>query len=350
MPVLSAARLPARTKSLPSAVLVVGQEPLLRREALAWLRQAASQGQNAWSDELHGPDVTWEEVARLWSTRGLFSSRRVVLLQEAHAWVRRYRAELEKALKNPPPHNTLVLVADQEASSTRVYKQIDRHGLVIRCEAPSGDQVLDWLQERVQRVHGCTLDPDAAQLLVERIGNLPALLDQELAKLAAYAGPGAKITAPMVKQLVGSWRTQAVWDLIDAALEGNAPAALEQLDRLLQAGEEPLRILAAFSYVLRRMAEATEIFLQHWEAGRRLELETALAQAGEKRFVLSARAAQLRQLGRWRGRELLAWCTEADAALKGFSQLPPRVVLERLLVRLSKRMRPSGTSAAAGAG
>ncbi len=44
---------------------------------------------------------------------------------------------------------------------------------------------------------------------------------------------------------------------------------------------------------------------------------------------------QLRRIGRQRGGQLYEWLLDADLALKGSSSLPPRLVLERMIVRLA---------------
>jgi DNA polymerase III subunit delta len=44
---------------------------------------------------------------------------------------------------------------------------------------------------------------------------------------------------------------------------------------------------------------------------------------------------QLRRLGRHRGSQLYNWLLEADLDLKGQTAMPPRLILERLVLRLS---------------
>ena len=64
----------------------------------------------------------------------------------------------------------------------------------------------------------------------------------------------------MVHDIVGGWRAKTIWELTDAALDGNASAALEQLDRMSQAGEHPLAMFGAMAAVLRRFATAARIY------------------------------------------------------------------------------------------
>jgi DNA polymerase-3 subunit delta len=123
--------------------------------------------------------------------------------------------------------------------------------------------------------------------------------------------------------------------MLDAALDGKLPEAMRQLDRLLASGEQPVGILGQISASLRRFAAATRLVLQAEAAGRRIAPSQALEQAGVKPFVLQKAERQLRRLGRSRGARLYQWLLEADLDLKGDSAMHPRLILERLVLRLA---------------
>src|SRR5205807_5277408 len=134
-----------------------------------------------------------------------------------------------------------------------------------------------------------------------------------------------------VDKLVGNSRAENMWKIFDAIGAGNAAEALTILDRLFEQGEEPLRILGAFSMQLRRLAQAARWNVQGQPLAR------ALDRAGVPPFAQRASEQQLRHLGRRRADRLYDWLLEADLGLKGFSQLPPRTLLERLVVRLARK-------------
>jgi DNA polymerase-3 subunit delta len=123
--------------------------------------------------------------------------------------------------------------------------------------------------------------------------------------------------------------------MLDFALDGKAREALQQIDRLLTSGDAPIKLLAQISASLRRLAAATRLILQAEAAGRRTGVGPALQQAGVNKFFLQKVEGQLRRLGRQRGSQLYRWLLEADLDLKGDSQMPPRLILERLIVRLA---------------
>ena len=123
--------------------------------------------------------------------------------------------------------------------------------------------------------------------------------------------------------------------MLDAALDGRLEEALILLNRLMLSGESPLAVLGQVSATLRRMAAATRLVLLAESEGRRPNLRLALEEAGVRGFFLAKTEAQMRRLGRQRGTRLYDWLLEAQLDLRGQSRLPPQVILERLLVRLS---------------
>ncbi len=259
----------------------------------------------------------------------------MVVVEQADDFVSRYRAELEKYLAQPKSTGVLVLEVKAWPANTRLYKAVAARGLHVDCSCPAPARLTRWLVSWAKRVHGAQLVASAAELLVEMAGPELGLLDQELAKLALTTEPGKRITAESVSRSVGSWRAKTTWEMLDAALGGNVREALVQLDRLLLAGEHPIAILAQISVSLRRFAAATRLILQAEAEGRRMALRDALREAGVREFVLHKAEKQLRQLGRHRGDRLYGWLLQADLDLKGASALPPRLILERLIVRLA---------------
>jgi DNA polymerase-3 subunit delta len=81
---------------------------------------------------------------------------------------------------------------------------------------------------------------------------------------------------------------------------------------------------------LRRLAQAARL------SSRGQPLGAALQQVGVPPFAVKGCEQQLRHLGRDRANQLFDWLLDTDLGLKGGSQLPPRTVLERLVIRLAR--------------
>lgn len=331
--------LAAPSKHAPEAVNVVfGDEPFLKRLALTALKkEALGTGDADFSlSVLEGDKAVLRDMLDALSTVAMFGGgRRLVVIEEADDFVSQNREKLETYVAKPFPTGRLVLEVKSWPANTRLHQMVAKTGLPIECSAPKAAQLPKWLINWANETHGVPLDAAAAKMLVELVGPELGLLDQEIAKLALLVPEGGAISAKLVSNHVGSWRARTAWEMIDAALAGNLSGALVQLDRLLLAGEFPVAILGQISATLRRLAAATRTILSAEAQRQRVSLRSALEQAGVRSFVLSKSEAQLKHLGRDRGRQLYRWLLEADLALKGDSALPPRLVLENLLIRLA---------------
>jgi DNA polymerase-3 subunit delta len=331
-----------RKPAIPGVCVLFGSEAFLKRLVLAELRRLVLGEDGGFGETaIPGDDAGWLDIADELATYSLFGpSRRMVVIENADEFVSKHRPELEDYAASPSSTGVLVLEVSTWPKTTRLYKAVDQSGLQIECTPPGGVTLRNWLVTWCAQQHGATLSTAAAEELIELAGPEMGLLDQELAKLAAYAGPDGNITPDIVRQLVGGWRAKTTWDMLDAACSGDAPAALDQLDRLLNSGQDPVAILAAAGYVFRKIGAAARLVEHASQRGSRISLGQALAQAGVKPFAIAKTEAQMKQIGRQRATRLYQWLVQADLDLKGGSSLPPRVVLERLIVRLSKRAAP----------
>jgi DNA polymerase-3 subunit delta len=316
---------------------VYGDEAFLRRQALLKLREAVLGGEEGDFSftAVEGRKAEWRDVQEDLSTVAMFGGgRRLVLVEEADEFVSRYRGELEDYTAKPSRTGVLALDITTFPATTRLYKSVAADGLAIDCSTPATAKLCKWLVDWAKKFHRAVLPQPAAEMLVEIIGPELGLLDQEIAKLALTAG-SERITPEMVTKYVGGWRAKTTWEMLDAALDGKVREAMQQLDRLLASGEQPIGILGQISASLRRLAAATRLILLAEASGRRIALPQALERAGTKPFVLQKAERQLRRLGRVRGAKLYEWLLEADLDLKGDSAMPPRLILERLIVRLA---------------
>ncbi len=349
--------LAAPQKHAPRPVCAVfGDEPFLRRQVLLQLRSAVlGGGEDDFSlTNFEGGKTELRDVIDELSTIAMFGGQRLVIVDRADDFVSRYRAQLEDYAQQPAGSGVLVLELASFPANTRLFKAVAKTGLPIDCKAPSGVRLTRWLGVWAKQTHRVELPQSAAELLVEMIGPELGLLDQEIAKLALTVQGGSqdagkqdggkqetgakgrkRITTELIGRSVGSWRAKTAWEMLDAAMAGDTPSAMRQLDRLMTADENPIALLGQISASLRRLAAATRRILQTEAAGRRVVLRDALEQSGVRSFAIRKTEQQLRRLGRQRGEHLYRWLLQADLDLKGDSAAAPRLVLERLIVRLS---------------
>ena len=313
---------------------VYGDDPYLRREALNAITRAVLGPQ---ADELAVSHVSGDSASladvldELW-TLPFLSRRRLVVVDSADSFVSAHRRELEAYTERPSPTGTLVLVVKTWPSNTRLAKLVAQQGLAIECKAPKEAELPDWLVELARKREGVALDREAARLLVELIGPEVGILASEVAKLAVYVGERQAIRREDVAAMVGAGRVETIWRTLEAATTGQAREALDDLDRLLSAGESPVGLLAAISASLRKIHYAGML------RRARRDLRDACREAGIPPYpgAIELTGRQHAHLGPARVAALPARLLRADLDLKGDSALEPRVVLEALLLELAR--------------
>lgn len=320
----------ARNKPQPIYVLH-GDEDFLKRQVLAVLKTVVLGGaDDSFGLSTHAGDkAAFADVHDDLDTLPFLSPRRLVVVDNADPFVTRSRAALEKYVGQPSATGVLVLDVKSWPATTRLAKLVP-DAMTITCKAPPAHRLPPWCVQWVADRHGKQLAAPAAQLLLELVGADMGQLDQELTKLAIYVGAAPRIEAADVDRLVGRSRAADTFKIFDAIGGGRSGAALAILDRLCDQGDEPLAILGAFSWQLRRLAQAYRLNQQG------LSLAAAFDEVGVQSWAQKGLEQQMRHLGQRRLDRLYDWLLEVDLGLKGSSQLPPRVQLERLIVRLAR--------------
>lgn len=323
----------ASSKVKPGPLYVVhGDEPFLKRHVLRALRRRAlGDASDEQSIALYSGDkATFAEVFDDLDTVPFFDPRRVVQVENADPFVTKYRGELESKLAHLPATGMLILEVKTWAANTRLAKMID-NAATIACKAPNSQSIARWCTDWCGTQYEKQLAAPAASLLVDLVGPEMGLLDQELLKLSIYVGGKAKIDVEDVDTLVGNNRAADTWKIFDAIAAGNVKGAMAILERLFDQGEEPMRIIGAFSIQLRRLAQAARL------CGQGMSLGAALAQVGVPPFATRSAETQMRHLGRRRLDRLYDWLLQMNMDLRGGSQLSGRTLFERFLLKLARK-------------
>jgi DNA polymerase-3 subunit delta len=313
-----------------------GDEAFLKRQSLQALRaRALGPDADDQSVAMHAGDkATFAAVYDELQTVPFFAPRRIVVVEGADPFVTRFRTQLEKNINNLPPSGLLVLDVKTWPANTKLAKLVAPAATIV-CKAPPAYKLTPWCTQWAAAQHQKQLPAPAAALLVDLVGTEMGLLDQEILKLAIYVGERKRIDVADVDRLVGNNRAESTWKVFDALGAGRAAEALAILDRALEQGEEPLKIMGAFSMQLRRLAQAARL------AAHGTNPRTALAQVGVPPFGIDSAEKQLRHLSLGRALRLYDWLLEVNMDLRGGSPLPERTLLERLLLRLARPLAGS---------
>lgn len=342
--ILFASKLP---RELPSVVVAFGDDAFLRRQCVSRLVELAGIDIQE-AKVFDGESCLWRDVHDELVTVSLFDpdQRRIAIIKHGDDFVKASRPQLEKWCAAPVDSSLMILEVGSFPANTKLFKIASEKGWSLDCAPPKGKgwgnpvdakAVQAWIKQWGKHQHGLDVTQAQATMVFDLVGSDFGLLDQELAKAALYAQENGKISDEALRQAIGSWRTQTVWEITAAALEGRAAVALSHLNKVIHAGESPLAIAPQMSWSLRRYGNATQLILQAERAKRKLPLRDALTRAGFRPFELQQAEAQLRRLGRARGQAMLDWLLELDLKLKGTHSKEDRglLALEEFIVKLA---------------
>jgi DNA polymerase-3 subunit delta len=243
-----------------AVVAIVSSERFLRREALcALVEKLTVDGSEQGTTSFDGDprETALSDVLDTLRTPSLFGGRITVIVDEADPFITAHREALERYCRQPVEHAVLVLVCKSLPSNTRLHKAIAAIGGLVEVAPPNRGAGASWARQRCEHEYGKRLDPAAAELLSEHVGDDLGVLDAELAKLATYVGTRATIAVQDVEAMVEPSRTEVVFKVYDALVRGDAPRALTLWERVLETDRSaPHRALGGFVWAVRNMLAA----------------------------------------------------------------------------------------------
>jgi DNA polymerase-3 subunit delta len=160
-----------------------------------------------------------------------------------------------------PAGNCLILTADVVDKRTKIFKVIEKIGIVLHFSAAKGEKAAKEsfkaeAQKQLARV-GKTLTEGAWTALGRKTGYQLRSSLNELQKLIFYVGERPVIEEADVEEVVGKTKDDSIFDLTNALAEKNAAAALTALKALLDQGEHHLMILAMITREIRMITHAS---------------------------------------------------------------------------------------------
>lgn len=285
-----------------------------------------------------GSDVTGQETRERALTLPFLAERRVVVVRQADKWRATDLAALEPYLDDPAPSTVLVLVLLEERIKTEAWKRLAAKTVHVECYPLFDSQVPAWIEARAGD-YSKRIGRDAVLRLIEQTGQGLSDLDHELAKLAAYVGGKDVITAPDVTEAGGRFREETLGDLTRALGARDGQRALELAGRILDEGVPGLQVLNAVVWFFRNLWAIR----QRLDAGEPSEKVLAHLRSPQQR---QETLLQVKQFAREDyERAFLELLRLDEQAKTGRTHWEMR--LQLALLRICRRVRPGGTTAAA---
>jgi len=283
-------------------------------------------------------DVLKGNPARLadeFGAMSLMGGRRVIRVRPAGE-------ESAEALENlvaAPAGDALVVIEGGNLtprSGLRTLAETEACLAALPCYMDSEGE-LERLVESAAKAQGLTVDPDALEWIVERLGGDRGQTRSEIDKLLLYkTGDGGKtVTLDDALAVLGDTAAIGIDDVIGATFDGNVEALDRALDRVFAEGGNPVQLVRS----LQRHTDQLHLVSGHVAAGGNFEAALfkarGLPRGGpvRQRFERHARAWPLPRLSAAVGRIL-----EAEMECKS-TGLPDEAIARRLCLALAMTAR-----------
>lgn len=236
------------TKSLDAACRVVvlhGDEIFLRTLLTQQLRDAlAKEFGEVDSVNFDGTTSQAADVLDECRSFGLIATHKMVIVDNADQLVKEDNRPLFERYAEAPSEGATLVLRSNTWRPGKLDKLVEAVGLIRKCEEVSTAEAISWAIARAKKRYECTIDRDAATVLVDRVGATLGRLDSELAKLAAATEGGkGTISRELVGQFVGLSREEEVWSLQGVLLRGNVEANIKAVREALDVAKHPVQLI-----------------------------------------------------------------------------------------------------------
>jgi DNA polymerase-3 subunit delta len=191
-----------------------------------------------------------EAVANGLAAMTFAAGTRYLLAEPVEGWKADDVAVLEPTLAAMPPDTVLVLIARGKPPA-KLVKAVEKGGGEVRdYGAPKPWELPKWVVERA-REEGLVVDIETAKQLIQTVGTRQQRLQREIEKLRVALHPAGHVRHADVDEYASADAPTQVYDLADAIVAADLPAALSLAEQLRAADERPTKLTFALVRRLR---------------------------------------------------------------------------------------------------
>lgn len=255
----------------------------------------------------------------------LMPGRRYLLADHIEKWGKRQAERVAGAVAGAPPEVTVVLIARGKvpAGISEAVAGVD--GAVLSFEAPSRARLPGHLVSGAA-ARGFELSRDAAGLLVSHLGESLSRLENELDRLALWAGQGGRVELEDLEQMVTDNSETRGFALGDAVVSGDRRLALRTAGRLVGQGASVAGMVYPTATAVRRAHRALSLL----DAGvppNQVERQLKAPPFVARQVIEAARASSLDQL-----RDAAVALADLELWTRGGAEYPDELALDLALI------------------
>jgi DNA polymerase-3 subunit delta len=277
--------------------------------------------------------VSGEDVTAALNSLGLFGAGRLVVVQGVEKWKKADAEALDGYLADPVQGTVLALVVEEPPKDDALGKLVARRGgEVLAYDVPKPKDPSVWVRSEFTRL-GAQATDDAARRLVEIAGDDIGYLEQEVEKLATWAG-GEQIGPREVEELAVPVTEAPSWALSDAWGGRDVGEVLSSCEAELEKGVEP------FLVAVRLAAQVALVRAVQSLAGEGLGAKEIAGRLKKHEFRVRKAMGHAERYSRDELDAAIVRLAELDAALKGASRVSNELELERALLEITAARQP----------
>jgi DNA polymerase-3 subunit delta len=307
-------------KGLAPVYFISGDEPLQLGELADAIRAAArTAGYDSREILVADTGFSWSALTESAHSLSIFADKKIIDLRLSASTPGVEGAKALVAYCERPPEDTLLLITAAKTAGAslkaRWFQALDKTGCIIQVWPLDGQNLIRWLQQRMQR-RGLQAEQEGIRLLASRIeGNLLAAA-QEIEKLYVLYGSGQLNTQQIFDVVADSSRFD-VFKLMDSVLAGRTSRILKILSGLKSEGVATPVVL----WALTREARSLIRIKQALSSGQNKATAFKNNQIWAQRQQLVSDA--LNRLGESELNNILKISATADRQIKGQQQGDP---------------------------
>lgn len=322
-------------KKLLPTYLFMGPEIGLKQETIQSILATIKkqQGQEPEFFRYYAQDTEINDILSHLRNGSLFSPHKVVLLNNAESISKKNEIKaLIDYVKKPSSEATLILVSDEIKVSKPLQSAFPKEAQKIFWEL-FDNQKTQWVRQFFQsRQHPVT--QDAVDLILDLVENNTEQLRTDCGNLLHFLEKGAPVTEELVETYIFHSREENVFTLFEAFSCKDKEGALEILRKLLlSSGQDPVGIMAGFTWQLRRLHQGKILQKRGMNMSSIASQLFIRGKKNQKNMERGLRNYTLPHL-----EKVLAGCAAFDAHLRSGSKKVQEMILQ---IFLFKALTPS---------
>ncbi|HBO84246.1 MAG: DNA polymerase III subunit delta [Deltaproteobacteria bacterium GWC2_42_11] len=222
------------------------KENFLLEEALSILKEAllssAMKDLNCHTFHIRESDIS--SIISTGYTMPFMAERRVIIIKGMEDINAAQSQQLAEYIKNPCSTTSLVLIAHtgKIEKGNALILELERRGCIFPLNAISKKELPLWVKTGVKNA-GKEISEEAVDYLTGMVGEDLMDIKAEIDKLILFTGNKSVIDMADVEAVVSDIKVNSMFDLTDSIGRKDFKSALKALNKIIEGGEQPVRIL-----------------------------------------------------------------------------------------------------------